>query len=153
MLVYDSAGDRWSTEAGPPTPREHLGGAGFDGQVYTVGGRAAGKGNLSAFEAFDVGTKKWSSKPSMPTPRGGLSAAATCHGRIIAVGGEAASTFAEAEVFNVKADVWQALPKLPTPRHGLGVVSVGTVLYTLAGGPQPGLHVSETVEAIDLGPC
>ena len=153
MLVYDAGGDRWSTEAGPPTPREHLGGAGFDGRVYTVGGRTAAKGNLSAFEAFEVGTRKWSSKPALPTARGGLAAAATCHGRIIAVGGEASATFAEAESFDVRAGAWQALPKLPTPRHGLGVVSVGSVLYTLSGGPRPGLHVSETLEAIDLGAC
>ena len=153
MLVYDAGGDRWSTEAGPPTPREHLGGAGFDGRVYTVGVRTAAKGNLSAFEAFDVGTRKWSSKPALPTARGGLAAAATCHGRIIAVGGEAGATFAEAESFDVRTGAWQALPKLPTPRHGLGVVSVGTVLYTLSGGPKPGLHVSETLEAIDLGSC
>src|SRR6266550_7980112 len=47
MLVYDVTGDRWTTAPGPPTRREHLGGAAFDGQVYTVGGRAAGQGNMS----------------------------------------------------------------------------------------------------------
>jgi hypothetical protein len=36
------------------------------------------------------------------------------------------------------------------------VVFVGSVLYALAGGPEAGLHVTNTVEAIDLaglGPC
>jgi hypothetical protein len=69
---------------------------------------------------------------------------------IVAVGGEAQSTFKEVELFDIKSGTWKALPPLPTPRHGLGVVTVGTVLYTLAGGPQPGLHVANTVEAIDL---
>jgi len=149
MLVYDVAGDRWSTAPGPPTPREHLGGAGFDGHLYTVGGRT-GAGNLAAFEDFTVATGQWSSRPALPTARGGLAAAPTCDGRIIAVGGEAQSTFAEAEVFDTKSGSWRALPALPTPRHGLGVVSVGTTLYTLAGGPRPGLHVSGVLEAIDL---
>jgi Ca2+-binding RTX toxin-like protein len=39
---------------------------------------------------------------------------------------------------------------MPSPRHGLGVVAIGETLYTLAGGPQPGLAFSGTVEAIDL---
>lgn len=156
MLVYDAAADRWSTAPGPPTPREHLGGAGFDGLVYTVGGRASGRGNFAAFEVYDPGTGQWRALPDMPTPRGGLSAAATCSGRIVAVGGEAEATFEEAEAFDVRAGTWQALPPLPTPRHGLGVVTAGTTLYVLAGGPRPGLHVADTAEAIDLaplGPC
>jgi non-specific serine/threonine protein kinase len=49
MLVYDAAENRWTTAPGPPTQREHLGGAGYRGIVYTVGGRT-GAGNLAAFE-------------------------------------------------------------------------------------------------------
>lgn len=152
MLVYDVAAGRWSAASGPPTPREHLGGAGFAGRVYTVGGRAAGRGNLAAFEAYDPATRRWSALPDLPTARGGLAAAATCAGGVVAVGGEARATFAEAELFDVATGRWRALPPLPTPRHGLGVVTVGTTLYTLAGGPRPGLHVADTLEAIDLAP-
>lgn len=150
MLVYDVAADRWSAAPGPPTPREHLGGAGFGGLVYTVGGRAGGQGNFTAFEVYDPGTGQWRKLPDLPTRRGGLAAAATCSGRIVAAGGEAAATFEEAEVYDVRAGTWQALPPMPTPRHGLGVVAIGTWVYTLAGGPRPGLHVANTTEAIDL---
>jgi Kelch motif len=152
MLVYDVAADRWSTAAGPPTAREHLGGAGFGGRVFTVGGRAAGAGNFTAFEVYDPRTERWTSLPDLPTRRGGLAAAATCSGHVVAVGGEAAATFAEAEAFDVRKGVWLSLPPLPTPRHGLGAVAIGTVLYTLAGGPHPGLHVADSTEAIDLAP-
>jgi hypothetical protein len=151
MLVYDVPGDRWSTAAGPPTPREHLGGAGFDGLVYTVGGRTGGLDtNLGAFESYDPRTGHWTRLPDLPTRRGGLAAAATCNGLVVAVGGEAEATFAEAEAFDVRAGTWRALPPLPTPRHGLGVVTVGPVLYAFAGGPRPGLHVTDATEAIDL---
>ena len=155
-LVYDVAADRWSTAAGLPTPREHLGGAGFGGLVYTVGGRTAADGNLTAFEVFDPRTGDWALRPDLPTRRGGLAAAATCNGQVIAVGGEAQETFAEAEAFDVASGTWRSLPDLPTPRHGLGVVAIGPTLYTLAGGPHPGLHVAGATEAIDLstlGPC
>jgi len=156
MLVYDVAADRWSTTPGPPTPREHLGGAGFDGLLYTVGGRTRAAGNLAAFETFNPSSGRWSTLPDLPTRRGGLAAAATCSGQIIAVGGEAEATFEEAESYDVKAGRWRTLPAMPTPRHGLGVVVAGTTLYTLAGGPRPGLHVANTLEALDvssLGAC
>lgn len=155
MLVYDAARGRWSTTTGPPTRREHLGGAGFGGRLYTVGGRTS-QGNLAAFEVYDPRTGQWSALPDLPTRRGGLAAAATCSGLVIAVGGEAQATFPEVEAFDVRAGTWRALPKLPTPRHGLGVVAIGTTLYTLGGGPHPGLHVADATESIDLaplGPC
>jgi non-specific serine/threonine protein kinase len=152
MLVYDPAADRWSTAPGPPTRREHLGGAGFGGLVYTVGGRTGGLNtNLSAFEAFDPRTGEWSTLPALPTRRGGLAATATCAGQIVAAGGEAAATFAEVEVFDIAAGTWKAFPPSPSPRHGLGVVALGNTVYTLSGGPKPGLHVADTTEAIDLG--
>jgi hypothetical protein len=151
MFVYDIAGDRWSTAPGPPTPREHLGGAGFGGRVYTIGGRTGGlDSNLDAFEVYDPGTGRWSSLPRLPTRRGGLAAAATCSGQLVAVGGEGKSTFAEAEAYDVGTGAWRRLPPMPTPRHGLGVVAIATTVYTFAGGPQPGLHVADTAEAIDL---
>lgn len=149
MMVYDAANDRWTTAPGPPTRREHLGGAASGGRVYTVGGRT-GAGNLTAFEAYDPGPKQWTKLPDLPTARGGLAGAATCTGHVVAVGGEIPATFAEAEAFAVRDGRWLALPKMPTARHGLGAVVVGTTLYTLAGGPQPGLHVTNAVEAIDL---
>ncbi len=152
MLVYDPTARRWSTAPGPPTRREHLGGAGYGGRVYTVGGRARGRGDFTAAEAFNPGTGQWVRLPDLPTRRGGLAAAATGNGFVVAVGGEATTTFEEAETFDARVGAWSSLPPLPTPRHGLGVVAVGTVLYALAGGPRPGLHVSGAAEAIDLAP-
>lgn len=155
MLVYDPAADRWSTAPGPPTRREHLGGAGYGGRIYTVGGRTGGLDtNLAAFEAFDPGTGTWTALPPLPTARGGLAATATCTGHIVAAGGEATTTFAEVEAFDTTTGRWVALPRSPNPRHGLGVVAVGSTVYTLAGGPRPGLHVAGTVEALQLpGSC
>lgn len=152
MLVYDTGTDRWATVAGPPTRREHLGGAGFGGVVYTVGGRVAGLDtNLDSFEAYDPRTGVWTMLPNLPTPRGGLAATATCAGLIVAIGGEGRATFNQAEAFDIGTVTWKALPPLPTPRHGLGVVAIRNTIYTLAGGPEPGLHVADTTEAIEAG--
>jgi Kelch motif len=127
------------------------GGAGADGRVSTIGGRAAGRGNLDAVEVFDPASSGWSSLPSLPTARGGLGAAAA-DGFVVAVGGEGAATFREAEAFDVTGGTWHSLPPMPTPRHGLGVAAIGTVLSTLSGGRQPGLHVAASAEALDLAP-
>jgi len=149
--VYDPAADRWSPAPGLPTRREHLGAAAAGGRVYVVGGRTGGIGsNLAAAEAFDPAAGRWSAVAPLPTARGGLAATATAGGQVVAVGGEADTTFPEAEALDTRTGRWRSLPPLPTPRHGLGVVAVGKVVYVLAGGPRPGLHTSAANEAIDL---
>jgi hypothetical protein len=35
-----------------------------------------------------------------------------------------------------------------TPRHGLGVVSIGSVILAIEGGPIPGLSYSRTVQRL-----
>jgi hypothetical protein len=85
----------------------------------------------------------------MPTARGGLAATATL-GFVIAAGGEANSTFDEVEAFDITRRRWRRLPNMPTARHGLGVVAVGSRVFVLAGGPQPGLSYSGANESIGL---
>ena len=155
-LVYDTAADRWSTAAGLPTPREHLGGAGFGGLVYTVGGRTA---------AAATSPHSRSSTPvRVPGPRG-----PTCP-----PGGAGSRPPPPA---TVRSSPSAARPRRPSPRWrpttsrpaggrrcptcrrrgtGSGWWRSARILYTLAGGPHPGLHVADSTEAIDvapLGPC
>jgi serine/threonine-protein kinase PknK len=150
--VLDDPAGSWSTIDGPPTGREHLGVAGLEGGVYVVGGRTGGIGsNLDAAEVYDIETKRGGSFPGCPPQSGAvrpprLPTATSCRPG----GEEEGGTFAEVEAFDVRAGRWLSLPPMPTARHGLGVVAVGTVVYTIAGGTVPGLSVSDTVEAIDL---
>ena len=146
-LVYDIAAGTWSEVAGVPTPREHLGVATDGRRLYVVGGRPP---NTDAAEAFDPGTGEWERLPAMPTARGGLAAAGTANGLIVAAGGEAEQTFPEVEAYDVGARRWVRLNGLPTPRHGLGVVAVGSTVYVIAGGPRPGFAFSGANEALDL---
>ena len=151
MLVFDPSNAKWSRMEGPPTRREHLGVAGYDGRLFVVGGRTGGIGsNLAAVEAYDPRTETWDALPDMPTARGGIAAAATTNGFVVAPGGEADATFEEAEAFDVRVGRWLSLPPMPTPRHGLGVAAIGTTVYVVAGGPTPGLSVSNANEAINL---
>ena len=42
------------------------------------------------------------------------------------------------------------LPDMPVPRHGLGVVAQGRRVFTVQGGPQPGFHFSNAIEALTV---
>jgi non-specific serine/threonine protein kinase len=141
-LVYDIAGDRWSTAPGP-TPREHLGVTALNGRIYAVGGRTAGADtNLDLVEVYVPGARRWRRLPRVPGKRGGTAAAGI--GRwIVSAGGETPSaTIRTVYRFDVKRRRWSRLPNLPTPRHGLGLVAAGRKAYAIGGGTSPGLSVS-----------
>jgi N-acetylneuraminic acid mutarotase len=149
-LVLDLRTLRWSSAPGP-TPREHLAATAARGLVYAVAGRKAGiDTNLATFEAFDPRAGRWRPLPPVPAPRGGTGAT-TIAGRIVSVGGEEpAGTIRTVFAFDLRTRRWSRLPDLPTPRHGLGVVALGGRVWVIAGGPQPGLFVSDAVEALTI---
>jgi non-specific serine/threonine protein kinase len=154
MLVYDPGTDAWSVAEGPPTPREHLGGAVADGRFLTVGGRMA-RQHVGTAEAYDALTGTWQSLAELPTPRAGLGATATCDGGLVAIGGEditssAGETFPEVEAWDPVSATWSSWQPLPEGRHGVAVVSVGPTVLVIGGGTQAGLSASGTVEALDL---
>jgi N-acetylneuraminic acid mutarotase len=146
-LVFDTAARTWSEAPGVTTPREHLGVATDGAKLFVTGGRPP---NTDRLEAFDPSTGDWERLDDMPTARGGLAAAGTANGLIVAAGGEAEKTFPEVEAYDPEKGTWVRLEGLPTPRHGLGVVAVGNTVYVLAGGPQPGFAFSGANEALDL---
>ncbi len=146
--AYDPETDTWEEKAPLPTPRQHLAATEHGGKLYVVGGRIDGLlSNLDANEAYDPKTDSWEQLRPMPSKRGGLAAAAT--DAVYVFGGEQPmGTFANAERYGPENDVWTAEPPMPTARHGLGAVALDGRIYVLAGGPQPGLTVSDTNEIL-----
>jgi Kelch motif len=149
-FALDLATRRWRLIPAP-TPREHLAVTVAAGKIYAVGGRKAGYDtNLTTFEAWSPGATRWTRLTPLPSARGGTGAAAAA-GSIVSVGGEAPSgTIRSVYAYSLTTRRWRRLPDLPTPRHGLAVATVGTRVYAIAGGPQPGLTVSNANESIDL---
>jgi N-acetylneuraminic acid mutarotase len=150
-FVLDLVKRRWSAIPGP-TPREHLAVAAAGGRVYALGGRLAGiDTNLKTLQVLTPGARAWRDLPGIPHPRGGTGAAGVGT-TLVSVGGEEASgAIASAYAYDTRAQEWRRLPDLPTPRHGLGVAALGGRVYVIAGGPQPGLHVSDANEVLTLG--
>lgn len=93
----------------------------------------------------------------MPTPRGGLTAAAV-EGRLHVTGGEdldTSHTFGEHEVYDPKTNSWTTLADLLTPRHGLTSQTVGGRWYVIGGGAKAGaltfVSLTDVVEVHKLG--
>jgi len=147
-LSFDLRSRRWSVVVGP-TPREHLGVTSLAGTVYAIAGRTAGiDTNLSTFESYRPGERRWRRLPSVPDTRGGTGAAAL-PGVVVSVGGEEPDgTIAEVYAYRVAQRRWERLADLPTPRHGLGVAALGGRVFVMGGGPEPGLTVSSANEAL-----
>jgi non-specific serine/threonine protein kinase len=150
-LAFDLRTRRWSVVPGP-TPREHLGVTSLAGRAYAVAGRLSGLDtNLTHFESWRPGDRRWRRLAPVPDPRGGTAAGAVA-GRIVSVGGEEpGGTIREVYAYRVATGSWQRLEDLPTPRHGLGVAAFGGRLFVIGGGPEPGLTVSGANETLTLG--
>jgi non-specific serine/threonine protein kinase len=148
--IYDLTADRWRKGPAMPTASEHLAATAAGGYVYALAGRAAGQGNFASLERYNPRTDRWARLPDMAKPRGGI-AAATVGRRIVVFGGEeSAGTIREVELYDPKARRWSPLPDMRTPRHGLGGVARGRRVFAVQGGPEPGLHFSSAIEALDV---
>jgi non-specific serine/threonine protein kinase len=150
-FAFDFETARWTTFRGP-RPREHLGAAALDGQVYVVAGRTGGLDtNQDIVEAFDPRSGRWRAIPRVPGKRGGTAAAAV-GGRLLSAGGEEpGGTIRTVYAYSPTTRRWTQLPRMRTSRHGLGLVGWRGRAYALAGGPQPGLTVSGANEVLALG--
>ncbi|MEM4383213.1 MAG: kelch repeat-containing protein [Candidatus Caldarchaeum sp.] len=152
--AYDPASNEWKPMAPMSVAREHLTSAAVDGKIYAIGGRVVSANtmtNLDVVEEYNVEKNVWRFRKPMPTARSGL-AAAVVGGLIYVCGGESqVKTFGEVEAYDPVSDTWLKVAELMTPRHGLGVAAAGDKIYTVAGGPRPGLYVSDVNEVLVLG--
>lgn len=153
--ILVAGGDRWRAGPAMTRPREHTAAAGSAGRIYAIAGRVGGlETNLDAVESFDPAATDtgdgWRVEPALKTARGGI-AAGTVGGTICVAGGEEpGATIAGVECL-VDGE-WQTVATLAMPRHGLGVVAgERRDLHVLAGGPEPGLFVSDAHEIITIG--
>ena len=150
--VFVRGNDAWSRLGQLTIPREHLAATSDgNGKVFIMGGRRGGLDtNLARVDLVFDGTVE--ELVDLPTPRGGVAAFWTMRTGACLVGGESPDgTNEQVEcVYDDGTIIGQ--PSLGESRHGLGAAVVDGIAYTLLGGPQPGLTVSGTVEALELPP-
>ncbi|TLS26756.1 hypothetical protein PpBr36_04287 [Pyricularia pennisetigena] len=148
VVAYNVTADEWITDLPDlPEPRDHAGSAVIDGTLYVVGGRAFGQNNTKdTVYALDLQDPEagWETKQGhMPTPRGGVAAAAVGH-KIYTFGGEgnqaegSGGVFSETEAYDVVSDSWERLREMEVPRHGSWAVAIGDGVYLPGGGVRLG---------------
>ncbi len=147
-LAFNLERRRWRFVPGPD-PRDHLAVTAWGGRVYALAGRLVTRDkNQATLQSWAPGERRWTTLPPVPSPRSGTGAAAI-GGQIVSVGGETdTETIASVYAYDIPRKRWRRLADLPTPRHGLGVAAIGGHVYAVAGGPVPGLSVSEKNEAL-----
>jgi N-acetylneuraminic acid mutarotase len=153
LEIYDFRRRRW--RRGPSflgPARNHTTGASSGGRFYVLAGRD--NRNFRAVDRYNPRRRRWRRLPSMRTPRGGIAAARLPDGRIVVFGGEqlgaGGTTIKQVEAYSPRRNRWSRLPSMLTPRHGLGGVAFGRRVYAIEGGPQPGFHLSDTIEFLEV---
>ena len=150
--VFALTDGAWSELGSLDVPREHLAvtsdGAGL---TWALGGRMGGlDGNRTEVDLVQGDDVR--PLTDLPTARGGVAGFWVPGAGGCSAGGEGPDgTFAEVECSDADGAV-ATLPPLEASRHGIGAVVLEGLAYVLLGGPEPGLTVSPTVQALRLEP-
>ncbi len=131
----------WIPKTPIPTPRHGLAVGVVNGILYAVGGQIAHTGVggytefLSTVEAYDPSTNSWTTKASMPTPRGGLTVGVV-DGILYALGGygsQTKPTLDTMDAYDPVRNTWTAEASMPTARGGVAVGVARGKLYAVGG--------------------
>jgi N-acetylneuraminic acid mutarotase len=153
FAVYDPARDTWTVLPDLPTGRNHLGMGAIDGLIYVAGGRFGGNfasERTAVVEVYNPADNTWSTRRSMPSPRGGV-AAVVANGCLFVIGGEGnysdpRGLSVENEAYDPRSDTWIALAPMPTPTHGLvGAAFVDGLIFLPGGSVSQGTASASTL--------
>jgi N-acetylneuraminic acid mutarotase len=143
---YNPVADAWTTKKPMPTPRGEFAIAVFQDKIYVIGGSIkAGQWTTEltdVTEVYDPATDTWTTKTSMPIPKGGLSASVV-DGKIYLIGGFTQSvthgtlqTSNETLVYDPIADSWTTKKPMPTATVYCATAAVDDKIYVISGTSQ-----------------
>jgi len=133
--VYDPTTNEWQARAPLPVATHHTAAAVAGGKLYVVGGYTGGRVRWTASQAtfeYDPARDSWATRAAMPTPRGGLAAAALGE-RIHALGGTGDGVTNAHEVYDPASDRWSVANPMPTARDHLAAVTFQGRVWALGG--------------------
>ncbi len=131
---YDPDSDEWKYVASMPSKRSGLCTAVTNGKIYIFGGRTEDGDYLSEMDIYDQIADKWTTGPSMLTPRSSAAAATTAsNGKIYVIGGWNSQNLGVIEEFNPANNAWGFKENIQIPRHGHCVAAVNEKIYIISG--------------------
>ena len=155
LLEFSFASGQWRSLPGPAQPREHVGAVAFQGELWVLGGRWGGVGELARVEIYDPVTETWHEGPTLNVARAGF-AAAVVQQQIMVAGGEVIingqETLASFETLASARDTWQHGPDLLFPMHGVGGAEFQGQFLLLGGSRRAGAIENEGQVQIYDGP-
>jgi N-acetylneuraminic acid mutarotase len=159
--AYNPETDSWVTKTPMPLARHHHVSAVADGKLYIIGGRYGLSPsdqsflNTGANEVYDPAKDTWVSLESMLTNSSGASAAYV-NGGIYVFGGETKNrpveeshTYNINEKYEPETNKWVSESHMSYPRHGLAAVDIGSEIFVIGGGKDPGFSTSDINEVFD----
>jgi hypothetical protein len=152
-LVYDPATDLWTVAASIPTPREHLAGFAYGGELWAIGGRALSLATaMDVVEIYDPRTDTWREGPRLGHTHGGFAAAmledAIAGDLAIAVGGEQPDRALDVvEVLALPDGRWETIEPVPTRRHGHAMAAAAGRAWVIGGADAPIFSAVDAVES------
>jgi N-acetylneuraminic acid mutarotase len=146
LLEFSPDQADWRPLSAPNQAREHVNAVVFEDEIWFLGGRWSGEGELASVEIYTPATDTWRNGPPMQVPRAGF-AAAVVDGHIVVAGGEVVSngteTLASVEMLTPGSAGWQMGPSLPVPIHGVGGDAFDHRMLLLGGSIRAGAIENE----------
>jgi len=134
--VFDPARNAWSSLPLVPEKFSAAAGAALGSTMYVIGGNGDAKDKAADGRqvfAYDVRTRKWSRKASLPAVRTNLAAVAL-GGEIYALGGlDPFFATKSVYVYNPRRNQWRPGPSLPEKLHALTAVRFRGELWVIGG--------------------
>jgi N-acetylneuraminic acid mutarotase len=159
VIAFDTATLKWLTLPEPARSmgggRDHIGGAVVGHKFYALGGRDTQTNNVKGdvyMLDLDNLAAGWKPMAKLPTPRGGLSAAAVGT-KIYTFGGEgnpasgARGVFPDTEAYDTETDSWTKLKPMSVPRHGTQAAAADGKIYLPGGGRASGSMDSDVMDS------
>jgi N-acetylneuraminic acid mutarotase len=153
MYEYNPAGDAWSERKAMPHPVHHAAVTAHNGKMYLFGGfdlppsGPPGWNPTGDAWEYDPATDSWKALASMPTARGGCSAAVV-NGKIYVIGGagpthrassptirprQPQQSYGAVEEYDPATNAWRARAPMPTPCNHFGCEAVNGKVYVIGG--------------------
>ena len=146
LLEFNPKQEGWRLLSAPAQAREHVSAVVYEAELWLLGGRWFGQGELASVEIYTPATKTWRNGPPMQVPRAGF-AAAVVDGHIMVAGGEVVfngtETLDSVEMLGPDSVSWQMGPALPVPIHGVGGAAFDHRMLLLGGSIRAGAIENE----------
>ncbi len=146
LLEFTPEQASWRLLSAPGQAREHVSAVVYEAEIWLLGGRWFGEGELASVEIYTPVTDTWRNGPPMQVPRAGF-AAAVVDEHIIVAGGEViftgTDTLDSVEILASGSTTWQMGPALGVPIHGVGGAAFDRRFLLLGGSIRAGAIENE----------